>query len=314
MFEKYKNSQEIAIKTLTNSIEKNKLSHAYLFETNNNVESLNFILDFIKYILCEESRQAGHDEKACHICSAINTNNYLELKIINPSTMQIKKEEITSLQEEFKNKAIEGNKKIYIIQNAEKLNNSSANTILKFLEEPEENIIAILMTSSEYLIFDTIKSRCQIISLSNNQLELDLLKKIYDNIYSNDLSYEDATVKIKEMIGNICKFIEFLEKNKKDTILFSNDYFFKYFNERILILEVFEIIKLLYYDVLKYKINGKIKYFNDNTDLIEYISKLNSVDDLSNKINITVKTIEKIKYNVNVNLLLDKYIMDMGGN
>lgn len=314
MFEKYKNDQEIVVETLINSIRNQKLSHAYLFETNNNMESFNLVLDFVKYILCEKSRQTDHDEKECHICSAINSNNYLELKIINPSTMQIKKEEITLLQEEFKNKAIEGKKKIYIIQNAEKLNNSSANTILKFLEEPEENIIAILITSSEYLVFDTIKSRCQIISLSNNKLQIDIMKKIYDDIYSNDLSYEDALIKIKDMISNIYKFIEFLEKNRKDTILFSNEYFFKYFSDRIQVLEVFEIIKLLYYDILKYKVNGKAKYFNDNIEFIMHISELNSVDDLSNKINITVKTIEKIKYNVNINLLLDKYIMDIGGN
>ena len=50
-----------------------------------------------------------------------------------------------------------------VINDVELLNTSAANSILKFLEEPEENIIAILITSNRNLVINTIVSRCQVI-------------------------------------------------------------------------------------------------------------------------------------------------------
>ena len=50
---------------------------------------------------------------------------------------------------------------------ADKLNMSSANTILKFLEEPEDDIVAILVANNRYAVIETILSRCQVLSLKN---------------------------------------------------------------------------------------------------------------------------------------------------
>ena len=73
---------------------------------------------------------------------------YTELKIVKPNGQFIKKEQLLELQNSVLNKPVEANKIIYIIKNAERLNSSSANSILKFLEEPEDNIIAILLTDN----------------------------------------------------------------------------------------------------------------------------------------------------------------------
>ena len=81
-------------------------------------------------------------------------------------TILLQKEQLDELQKEFSEKSIFSNKKIYIINHADRLNKSAANSILKFLEEPEENIIAILITDNIYQLLDTIVSRCQIISFS----------------------------------------------------------------------------------------------------------------------------------------------------
>ena len=80
----------------------------------------------------------------------VETNNYPDLKIIETNNLQYKKEEIKNLQKEFKTKPIYGKYKIYIIKECEKLTENISNTILKFLEEPEEGIIAILMVENEY--------------------------------------------------------------------------------------------------------------------------------------------------------------------
>ena len=77
-------------------------------------------------------------------------------------------------------------KRIYIIKEAEKLNVSSANTMLKFLEEPEDNIIAFLVTDNRYHVIDTLLSRCQILTLKENKIRyveddnlLDLLECVF---------------------------------------------------------------------------------------------------------------------------------------
>lgn len=60
--------------------------------------------------------------------------------------MWIKKDQLLDLQSEFNNKAFEGNKKIYIIRSAEKMNVQTANSILKFWKIIDD--IAILITDN----------------------------------------------------------------------------------------------------------------------------------------------------------------------
>lgn len=313
MFEKYSDDQPVATATLINSLNNNKLSHAYIFETNNYLLAYDLIKDFVKYILCPNSRDNLHDTSKCNICSTVEDENYIELKIIDTKSLQIKKEEVLLLQEEFKNKAIEGTKKIYLIKSAEKLNNSSANTILKFLEEPEDNILAILVTPSQYMLFDTIKSRCQIISLFNNQNQNDIIELIYNNYYFNNDLTNELTIKIDDDLKHIFKFVNFIEMNGIDSLLYSNEYFFNHFNNREDVLMTLEIIKLIYYDMLKYKTNKKLKYFIKYEDDIIKMTRKIDLNELVKKINIVIKTIDKVKYNVNINLLMDKFIMEMGG-
>lgn len=314
MFEKYIDEQPIATKMLINAINNKKLSHAYIFETNDYQKAYELILDFIKYIACPHAIESEHIEKECNICSAINSGNYIELKIINSETLQIKKEEMLALQQEFKSKAIEGKQKIYLIKCAEKLNPSSANTILKFLEEPEDNIIAILMTPSRFMLINTILSRCQIVSLKNVDESVNIVTYTYNEYYASEEYNEETIKKIDGRISNVVSFAEYNEINGLNTLMFINDQFFKNFKTREDILSAFEITKMLYYDIMKYMLNNKCRYFAKYDEIIKHIAKLNDIDSITKKLMIISNTIEKIKYNVNLNLLLDKYVMEMGGN
>lgn len=313
MFEKYKSDQPVAVETLVNSIKNNKLSHAYIFETNSYQDYNSFIMQFIKYIVCPNSIKNDHDEKECNICSAIEDKNYIELKVINSDTLQIKKEALQELQREFKNKALQGKKRIYLIEDAEKLNSSSSNTILKFLEEPEENIIAIIVVPSRYMLLDTIISRCQIISLIDKYKTSDLNSKIRNLYYSNYEEKEKIEELVNNDIENIIKIVTFLEKNKKETLLFTNTVILDKYNSREDILKMFELIKWLYYDALKYKTNGIIKNFIEYDKTIKEIDSNNSINKITNKINVIIDMIDRVKYNVNINLLIDKFVIEMSG-
>ena len=127
MLEKYIEEQPIVTKLLLNSFENNKLVQAYLFVSNDKSFLLDYAIAFSKKLITK-----NYDEK---ICNMIDNNNYPELKIIEPTNNIIKKEQLLDLQQSFQVKPTLGDKLVYIICGADKLHVSSANTILKFLED-----------------------------------------------------------------------------------------------------------------------------------------------------------------------------------
>lgn len=298
--DEYSNIQPVAYKTLIQAIKNNKISHAYIFETNNNTDSFEFVKAFVKDIFCIDLKE----EDKFKISLQVDNNEYPELKLVIPSGINIKKEEILELQNDFKNKSLFNNKKIYIINNAEKLNQSSSNTLLKFLEEPSENIIAILIVASRYELLKTILSRCQLISLVNNKIKMDT--DIEEFLLSKNTIDTDS-INVAELIEYTIKFICFFEKNKNNTLLFINREFNSYFNNREKVLLAFEIMKLFYLDVLKFKQIKKIELFKKYEQEIENISNFKEIDYILKRIEIIIECYDRIKYNVNLNLLMDYY-------
>lgn len=187
--------------------ENKKISHAYLIETNDYYNYNNFIKYLIKSILCLNSNNSEYNKK---IEKEVEHNNYPDVKYIYPDGNNIKKEQLLSLEKEFSKKSMLDNKLIYVIDQAEKLNDSSANTILKFLEEPEEDIIAILVANNRYKVLDTILSRCQVITLINNDFGV--------NIDENIINFFNDLVITKKMIINYDLYLETLFIDKKTSI------------------------------------------------------------------------------------------------
>jgi len=304
MLDDYKDQQPIVYKMLINAIKKNRNSHAYLFEIHGNSKALEIVLSFVKYVLCPKNYSNREFCKNCNQCRTIDDNNYIELKIIKPDGLWIKKEELTELQKEFSKKAITGNKKIYIITEADKLNQSSANSILKFLEEPEENIIAILMVENKYQLLDTILSRCQILSLLNT--EKNSSNNYYDKI-NNIINNEQIDA---EITNKIIEFINFYEKNGIDTLLHLQKLWHQYFQDKKIIADAFEIMLLYYMDVLNISCGYNINIFDSNTKELELIKNNNTINQLIYKINTILKLKENIKFNINSSLLMDKLILE----
>ena len=143
MLDDYKINEPIVYQQMKKSIE-TKLSHAYLFNLNNNIYAEKMIMAFVKSIICKMHTDK-EEYKNCILCKRIDDDNYPDIKKIYPDGMNIKKEQIDDLQKKFSSKSLENNKCIYIIYESEKLNISATNGLLKFLEEPSEGIIAILL-------------------------------------------------------------------------------------------------------------------------------------------------------------------------
>lgn len=294
MLKKYEQDQPYACKLLNNIINKNKPSHAYLFEVNGYNDYNNLILSFVKELMTNDI----DNKKTCDlICEKIDANVFSELKVIFPDGSTIKKEQIEDLQNEFKNKSVEANKKIYIIHEAEKMNNSSSNALLKFLEEPSNDIIAILITNNSYQLLPTIKSRCQIIKLRKTSL--------------SDTDKKEDSVNYTESMEQVVSFIEYYEKNLFNSLIYIKKLWHNFFNDKENVSLGIKFMISFYKDLLNYKIENQLNN-NDYFEQIKELSNLNSIEQLLKKINILINLEQKIIYNINLSLLMDKLIIEFG--
>lgn len=317
MLDNYLKDQSLAYKILLNSVKKNKISHAYLFETNNYQSGFDMALAFAKYLLCPNHIYSYEESicSKCQQCHKIDQNESLDLKIIDSDGLWIKKEQLDNLQSEFNKKSFNGGNQVYIINHAEKLNTQSANSILKFLEEPVPNIVAILVVNNKYSLLDTIVSRCQIIALKDGQVDICQKmqnEKVAYHLFNNQQninSFLDSK-KNEEIINKVIEFVNYYENNGVETLLFSNKLWHSLIKEKDDILNAFGIMLLYYKDILNYKVKGILDIFDFNED-INFILKKNTESKICDKINLILKCQEKVKYNVNTLLLIDKLIIEM---
>ena len=257
-----------------NIIDNNRISHAYLFELNNYDTDYASIIKFVKMLFCK-NRVSFNDIdncKICNICNLIDNFNYPDFFVIEPDGKEIKKSQLLWLREEFQNKSILGLRRIYLIKYAEKMNLSAANSMLKFLEEPSEDVIAILLTTNRFRLLPTIVSRCQYYKLE------------YDSKLQN-VNFDE-----KELL-----FLKFLI-NKE---LFQN---YNYILEKIF------VDKENMSNFLK-SIDKNLIFFieNNNSFSKEHYDLLNkiTIDEISNYIYIFEDVIHRLNFNVNLKLTID---------
>ena len=156
-------NQPHVAKMISNSMRKGRIAHAYLFEGQKGTGKKEAALLFAKRLFCLTHL---YDEpcETCINCRRIQSGNHPDVHLVAPDGNSIKKQQIEQLQEEFTKTAVESNRKLYIIEHADQMTVQAANSLLKFLEEPSEKTVAILLTEQFHRILPTIVSRCQILS------------------------------------------------------------------------------------------------------------------------------------------------------
>lgn len=316
MLDNFKDSQFIAYSLLTNAIKNNKLSHAYLIDANHYEESFDFVLAFVKAILCENNYTNYEKCDNCNLCLRIQNNNYPELKIIETDSSIIKKDQLLELQSEFSRSSIEGKYRIYVIKDCEKMNKQASNCLLKFLEEPIDGIIAILLTNNFSKILSTIVSRCQIIRLNNvisirdNSTLENLALVSCGNKKSFSLFMADETK--KELIDDIIYFLDYFEENGLDVLIYMKKLWYNKFQTREDSAMAIRLMLYFYYDILKYKIGYEQYFFCDRINFIKTCASMNSIEAVLHKIEVVNYAYEMINYNLNINLLLDDVVIRLG--
>ncbi len=246
-FDKIKKTQPKVVKLLENSLAKDRLSHAYLFEGEKGTKKYETAIYFAQMLLCLE------DEKPClkcKNCKRISHGTHPNVYVIEPDGNFIKKQQIQDLQTEFSKTSIEPGKKVYIIRNIDQINTSAANSLLKFLEEPFPNIHAILTTANLNRILPTIISRSQVVSF---------------NSISKDVLCED----IEELgvFPSTARIVAELTNNANEALELINQEYF---------LDVLDTVKDVF-DIIKTHEKSLVIYFNRNSSIIYQDKEISSL-------------------------------------
>lgn len=284
MLEQLRENQQLFYEQAIVPLNSGRINHAYLIETNNNEDELvdTYLNEFYKQLLIcglNESNEVGISKEK--LINLLENKSYPDLLEIKPENNVIKKEQLLEMMEKFSNKSVYGTYQIYVIHHAEMLNLSSANTILKFLEEPENNIIAVLLSTHRYKVLPTILSRCTVMTLKQEK--------------SNMINVNDNQILIK--------LLNDLLIDTEPLIILFNDYYESLFQTKELSLDTLKkISKILQYYIQTNDLSSlSIKSSDINLNKFQLLEIVSIIDEFS----------VKLQYNVNIKLWLDSLLIKL---
>lgn len=266
----HKKQKEILSKSITSG----NISHAYLFFGNSGIGKFEFACEFAKQILKTD-----------------NLENHPDFKVI--SKMSDKKD---ILVEQIRKELIDnvyivpaaGDRKVYIINDAESLNIASQNTLLKTLEEPPKYITIILVSSNISAFLTTILSRVTQIpfeGISKDELKQYIYEKYSVTFSDTILEYINGSIgKAEDIINN-----KLLDK-------------FNAVDELYSYLNALNTIK-----VMKYSSNINFA-LDDLLDYLEYILYKNNKYEC---VKIVENAKNRLKFNGNYDIIIDSMLLKL---
>lgn len=280
------------------------LSHAILIETNDVDRCYDDLLNFVKKTINYDNEDKSSEN--------LDLENFSELIIINKEGLDIKKEQILEMQSKFSLIPSISKNNIYIVLKPEKMNISAGNTILKFLEEPENNIIGFFITENYASVLPTIVSRCSLYKKNYKNTGIKEIINVTDEEYNKYLN------ELKNIINHIeSKDIPNLFFIKSDLKTFLTTDFEsdddqvetkKKVLDRNKFVNLLRILSNLYY----LSLSNRTRKNDNEKELISLIKSNNTMLSITNKIKIIEEIIQNNSYNVNIDLSIDKLFIEMG--
>ncbi|HKG20255.1 MAG TPA: DNA polymerase III subunit delta' [Blastocatellia bacterium] len=132
-----------------------------------------FAVALAQALNCERPAQ-GDACGECVPCRRVASGEHTDVETISPDGQFIKIDQMREMARQAQYRPYESRRRVYILDDADRLREQAANSILKTLEEPPETTMLVLVTSKPYTLLETIRSRCQMLSfgaLSTPELE-----------------------------------------------------------------------------------------------------------------------------------------------
>ncbi len=307
-----------ALSFFNSTIKKNRMAHLYLLEGPKGSGKLT--LSFL--VSAELLKRKGEDPE--RLLAQIKKLNHPNVILIQPDGNSIKKEQILNLQNEFSKTSLYAGARIYIIEDIEKITQAGANSLLKFLEEPEgKTTYGFLLTENLSQVLDTIQSRSQIIHLvgiHKQDIKQALVQKDASPLISEILP--EITNSIEDAVGLInyqpvLEIEEFLKRLSQEwlnkDIYFQLDYV-DLVNETKSSLDWYKsflnLVLLFFTDLIRYKVHRTITFESLRSDIQKISVKLSLTDleEITSKIK---KHINRLRVPVNINMYYQMLLIEL---
>ncbi len=330
---------EQIIAHLQNAITMDKVSHAYIINGPDKSGKMMLAEAFAQTLQCEKLEEtiaaAGGGSAVepcmeCHSCKqAIGRNqpDIIYVKHEKPNTISV--DDIrTQLNHDIVIKPYSSKYKIYIVDEAEKMNVQAQNALLKTIEEPPAYAVIILLTTNADTFLPTILSRCvtlHIKAVADEKIKKFLMSKYQVPDYQADICVAFAQ-------GNVGKAIQLassedfnglkasvlqLMKRLKDIDLYEMGEAVKQISEyKLVINDYFDLMMIWYRDVLYFKATGDVNglIFKDEVYDIKRQAEKSSYNGIEEILQALRKAQVRLNANVNFDLVIELLLLTIKEN
>lgn len=311
--------QRDLISQLKRLISRNLIAHAYAFSGPAGIGKKTLARAFIKDLLCQKP---GSGNCRCISCRTLSEGTNPDFYEVISDKKSIGVDSIRDLRDDAAHRPTYGNRKVYLIDDAELMTVQAQNGLLKTLEEPPKYVVIILLTTNFEALLPTIQSRTVNLRMSPYTDE-EMKKIIYSryNVPGNELEF---ILKFSNGIPlNAIRMIE--EGNIKDLrsqvfqLLEKPDDFTYVENVRKTLLDnreelstVFDILLSIYRDCILLKLDMENRLINsDKKDIIRSIAASYENHVLYDKITNLEKMRRNFDYNINYQLGIDALLLEI---
>lgn len=316
--------QPVVMKQLQTIVEKNRLAHAYIFEGEKGTGKRDVVSFFMKLLLCDNLSKNVPCE-TCRSCRRIDSGNHPNIQQVEPDGQFIKIDQVRELIAELKMTGVEEGKKIYVLHHADRLNASSANMLLKFLEEPDGQVVAILLTEQIQSILPTIRSRCQHIKFlkaPRAALMESLVQQGATNsmaatvsMITNDLDTALALVNDEQFVlarKTVLKLVETVHQNVHEALLMIHDEWLPLFKEKEELEQALDLLLFAYRDMVAIKANQQATCtYPDMYQRFNEISLQQTFEKLSRQMQSVLHARANLNRNMNRTLLMEQLMLNL---
>ncbi len=320
--------QKMIVDHMKNVIENDQVSHAYII-SGERYAGKEFIANvFAMALLCESEGVEPCNE--CHSCKqALTKNNpdiiYLTHEKPNVISVDDIREQVSAT---ISVKPYAAKRKIYIISEAEKMNNNAQNALLKTLEEPPEYAVLILLTDNLGALLPTIQSRCVVLSMKPADDRL-VKKFLMEEVGIPDYRAEICAAFARGNIGKakILARSEEFDKIKDDAIAMLKhihemdiselNQTIKQMNEyKLEISDFLDIIAVWYRDALLFKATNDANHliFRDEFQNIKRTASRSTYEGIENILKALDSAKQRIGANVNFDLTMELLLLSIKEN
>lgn len=317
-------TQPLASKIIMNSIEQNRISHAYLIAGAQGTGKRALATLLAKSLFCEHRKHVEPCQQ-CHMCRRVQSGNHPDVFWLEREGQSIGNEQVDLLRKESAYYATETTQKLYIINDAHTLTVNAANRLLKFIEEPDVGTTILLLTNNRESMLPTIRSRCQMIDLQPLD-EMRLIEKLVNlQITENNARLLSAlTNNIEEAVqldeekqvyvirDLTVQFIHVLLQDNDDRYLFIHEHWLSTLNKREELELGFDILLIAFNDILRFQIDFEgNKHAVVNEELIQRASQFLSRQTLLHMIQTTLASKQYLLQNVHPTLVMEQFTLQL---